>query len=77
MCDDDSKDEHSENTVSVIEKLQNNKTPWTYDTGTSEHITNKKEIHTNFKEEKISMKCANDSICEFDGIGTYEGSING
>jgi len=23
------------------------------------------------------MKCANDSICEFDGIGTYEGSING
>lgn len=23
------------------------------------------------------MKCANNSICKFNGIGTYEGSING
>ena len=32
---------------------------------------------TNFREEKISMQCANNSICEFDRVGTYEGSING
>jgi len=49
--------ELSENTISEVEKPQNNKTGWTYDTGASEHITNKKEILTNFNEEKISLRC--------------------
>jgi len=48
-----------------------------YNTGTSEHITNNKDILTNLREEKIIMKCANNSLLEFNGVGTYEGNING
>jgi len=43
--------------------------------GASEHITCNKDILTNFKEEKIILRCANDSLCEFEGSGTYEGNL--
>ena len=51
-------------------------TSWIYDTGASEHITNNKNILTNFKEKQITMKCANDTTCKFLGYGTYTGKIN-
>jgi len=63
--------------VSSVEKQSENKTVWTFDTGASEHITNDKKILKNFKEEDVVMRCANGSICKFNGIGTYEGNING
>jgi len=31
----------------------------------------------NFRKENINLKCANDSLCKFEGVGTYEGNING
>jgi len=49
---------------------------WTYDTGCSEHITNNKNVLKNFRNERIQMRCANNSICEFQGIGTFEETIN-
>jgi len=49
---------------------------WAYDTGCSEHITNNKSILTNFRYENIHMKCANNTSCEFKGIGTFIGKIN-
>ena len=52
-------------------------TTWTFDTGSSEHITNNKDILTNFINKKSFMKCANNSTCCFEGYGTYEGTING
>ena len=63
--------------VSLVLNSSGDTTVWTFDIGDSEHITNNKEILSNFREEKISMQCANNSICQFDGVGTYEGSING
>ncbi len=49
---------------------------WTYDTGCSEHITCDKSILKNFKNEKTNMKCANNTICTFEGVGVFEGTIN-
>ncbi|OUM59001.1 hypothetical protein PIROE2DRAFT_64053 [Piromyces sp. E2] len=71
------KEEMIESIISLVEDSSSNKITWTFDTGASEHITNNKEILTNFKEKEITLKCANGSTCNFDGIGTYEGSING
>lgn len=51
-------------------------TTWIYDTGASEHITNNKNILKNFTNKKVSMKCANNTICNFLGYGTYEGKLN-
>jgi len=49
---------------------------WIYDTGASEHITNNKSILTDFINKQITMKCANNSDCTFQGYGTYLGKIN-
>ena len=62
--------------INELRKLDNKITTWTYDTGCSEHITNDKNILNEYKENKIDMKCANDSICKVEGVGTFEGTIN-
>ena len=54
----------------------NNEVVWTFDTGCSEHITNNKSILKNFRYQNIHMKCANDTTCEFKGVGTFIGKIN-
>jgi hypothetical protein len=36
-----------------------------------------KEILTNFRNETVKMRCANNSLCIFNGVGTFEGIING
>ena len=71
------KENYENKCISLVLNSSEDTTIWTFDTGASEHITNNKDILSNFREEKISMQCANNSICEFDGVGTYEGSING
>ena len=48
---------------------------WTFDTGSSEHITNNKNLLNNFKYKTISMKCANNTECIFEGYGSYTGII--
>lgn len=55
---------------------ENKEIYWTFDTGCSEHITFNKNILKNFRKENIKMKCANNSICTFQGVGTFEGRIN-
>ena len=50
---------------------------WTFDTGASEHITNNKDLLHDFKENPITMSCANNSSCHFEGYGTFYGMING
>ncbi|ORX33612.1 hypothetical protein BCR36DRAFT_448949 [Piromyces finnis] len=47
-----------ESTISLVIDSPDNKTIWTFDTGASEHITNNKDILTNFEEEKVILKCA-------------------
>jgi len=47
----------------------------TFDTDVSEHITDNINILSNFKEENLTLKCANNSLCKFEGIDTFEGSI--
>ncbi len=65
------------NIIYETNKNNNNKvTSWVYDTGASEHITNNKNILTDFIEKQITMKCANNSNCVFQGYGTYTGKIN-
>jgi hypothetical protein len=48
-----------------------------YDIECSEHITHNKDILTNFRNEKVEIRCANNTKCSFNGIGTFEGTING
>jgi len=62
------KDNKIEYFIAIVDKPQKSKTLWIYDTGVSEHITNNKDILINFKEEKIIMKCANNFLCEFNGV---------
>eukprot|EP00833_Pecoramyces_ruminatium_P018465 jgi/Orpsp1_1/1192497/evm.model.d7180000093790.1 len=57
--------------------LNHDYTLWTFDTGSSEHITNNKSILSNYTEFKLTMKCANNTICHFDGYGSYKCIING
>lgn len=71
-----SKDKLSINLVTA-EDFDNNITMWTYDSGSSEHITNDKSLLKNYTEQIITMKCANDTECHFEGFGTYKGIING
>ncbi|OUM58204.1 hypothetical protein PIROE2DRAFT_64577 [Piromyces sp. E2] len=66
---------HTESNIAFICNQDENKTTWTFDTGASEHITNNKNILKNFKEEKVTLKCANNSLCEFEGTSVYEGTI--
>jgi len=58
------------------EYINKYQTTWVYDTGASERITNNKDILENFITKKVIMKCANNTICEFSGYGTYKGKIN-
>ena len=65
------------NNINYDNNSQNkNFTNWIYDTGASEHITNNKDILTDFKNQQTTMKCANDTSCTFSGYGTYYGKIN-
>jgi len=61
---------------SKITNKYNEKTIWLYDTGAGEHITNDKSILNNFKEEKITLKCANNTFCDFEGYGDVNITIN-
>lgn len=45
---------------------------WFYDTGAPEHIVNNKNMLIDFQEKHIQLKCANGSLCNFEGYGTYE-----
>ena len=42
---------------------------WLYDSGAAEHITNNINILSNFKQEKITLYCANGTLCEIEGYG--------
>jgi len=56
---------------------ENDKTiTWTYDTGCSEHMTHDKSILKDYRNNETNMKCANNTICKFEGVGTFEGTIN-
>ena len=72
----DQNEEVLSNLFSKISRDQNEST-LTFDTGASEHITNERGLLENFKEEKITMSCANNSTCVFEGYGTFRGKING
>ena len=52
-------------------------TTWIFDTGASEHITNNKDVLEDYQETNVILRCANNSICEFEGMGTYTAIING
>ena len=57
---------------------ENDKTSeWLYDTGAGEHITNDFNLLNNFIHCKIKLRCANGTMCSFEGYGTYECYING
>jgi len=58
-----------DNSINIMEANSDGYTTWTFDTGASEHITCNKDILTNFKKEKVILKCANNSLCEFEGSG--------
>jgi len=49
---------------------------WYYDTGAYEYIINNKSFLKNFKKEKVYLCCANNSVIEFEGYGSYEFYIN-
>ena len=75
---------NSVNTIEVLHDYNNNKNNnkeeeviWTYDIGCSEHMTYDKNILKNFYKLDIKMKCANNTICNFEGRDTFEGMING
>ena len=42
---------------------------WLYDSGTAEHITNNTNLYSNFKQEKITLYCANGTSREIEGYG--------
>jgi len=49
---------------------------WYYDIGRYEHIINNKSFLKDFKKEKVYLRCANNSVIEFEGYGSYEFCIN-
>ena len=53
-----------------------NKSYWLFDSGAGEHLTNNINLLKNFKEEKITLRCANNTICTFDGYGEFTFKIN-
>ena len=42
---------------------------WLYGSGAAEHITNNINILSNFKQEKITLYCANGTLYEIEGYG--------
>jgi len=52
------------------------KSIWLYDSGAGEHLTNDKSILLNYKEENISLKCANNTYMTFEGYGEFHFYIN-
>jgi len=63
--------------TSKIQKQNNNDLiTWTYDTGCSEHITHDKNILNGYRNDETLMRCANNAICKFEGVGSFEGTIN-
>jgi len=68
---------NDENTLNILEYNPNEETVWIFDAGASEHITCNKDILKEWKKKKVTFRCANNTTCEFEGNGTYEGSLNG
>ena len=62
--------------ISHINQEKQNKSEWLYDSGAGEHITNNKNLLTNFKKEHIQLRCANNTYCDFEGYGEFEFTIN-
>ena len=60
-----------------LSKPSEKKTNWVFDTGASEHITNNKDILEDYIEHQVTLKCANNSLCQFEGMGSYTANING
>eukprot|EP00833_Pecoramyces_ruminatium_P009139 jgi/Orpsp1_1/1183171/evm.model.c7180000084177.2 len=53
-----------------------NNSMWTYDSGAIAHITNNKNLLSNYINKKFILKCANNTPIEFEGYGDYHGEIN-
>ena len=63
--------------VKFLLNINNNEeTSWLYDSGAGEHLTNDKEILDKYTEEKTELRCANNTICTFDGYGNIKFKIN-
>ena len=63
--------------VKFLLNINNNEeTSWLYDSGTGEQLTNNKEILNNYTEEKTELRCANNTICTFEGYGNIKFKIN-
>jgi hypothetical protein len=58
--------------ISQVTNQSDDRTIWTFDTSVSEQIINNRNILSNFKEENLILKCVNNSLCKFEGIGTLE-----
>jgi len=52
----------------------NEETSWLYDYGAGEHLNSNKEILDNYTEEKTELRCANNTICIFEGYGNIKNS---
>jgi len=50
-----------------IPNQQENHDVWIFDINTSEHLTNNKTILINNQEKKVVLRCADNSLCEFEG----------
>ena len=54
----------------------NKKSIWLHDSGAGELVTNNKDLLINFKKEKINLRCANNTLCEFEGYSKAVLTIN-
>ena len=59
-----------------IDHVTNTKSSlWTLDTGICKHITRDKSLLSNFVPNKMVLRCANNTTCNFEGC-TFHGTIN-
>jgi len=70
--------EEHDNTEKGLFNIYNKEetTEWLYDCGACEHITNNKNLLTNYTKSPNELLCANGSKFSYDGFGEYEFQIN-
>jgi len=56
--------------------IKEDTTEWLYDCGACEHITNNKDLLTNYTKSPNKLSCANGSKFSYEGFGEYEFQIN-
>ena len=49
---------------------------WLIDTGACEHLTNNKDLLTNYVDKPKEFVCANGTLCKFEGYGDYQFKLN-